>query len=402
MIRLSLITSLLGHVSILMFIIANGFLLQNEIEESLPPVQISVISVHELDAKLSEAPSSILTQIPATIAHDEPGSENVPRLIQEEPPEISGKTSSLSLKLEDFEFKNNEEMTDLEIIIEQNIILKAPSSTDRNESIAFKESQGNEKITISKPKLVKPRPRTADRIDKVAASESDSAKILEINKEAVKASDDAMKIEAITNSESPKAASSEITPEGEKNVEIVPTEVVLKSAPPPSRPNLAQVVDKPLEKPKPLESIAKPVKRPSSSELLKKSKEKNQYDQLVAQLEEEKDDEVIIVSAIEKRNMKSAIKQKLAKYWDIGSLAGNSNFEKYVVKVEVKVNEVGEILVGRIKPLSPVVLEGRYAIAFRHATNALISAKVLPIIPGKYPNGITFEINFNPETGFSF
>ena len=97
----------------------------------------------------------------------------------------------------------------------------------------------------------------------------------------------------------------------------------------------------------------------------------------------------------------SAIAQKLAKYWEQGILAGNSNFEKYVVKVEVEVNSLGEII-GGVKPLVPRIPKGRYLIAFRQASNALISAATLPIIPDRYPSGITFEITFDPEEGFSF
>ena len=107
------------------------------------------------------------------------------------------------------------------------------------------------------------------------------------------------------------------------------------------------------------------------------------------------------VSIYEKNSMMSAIAQKLAKYWEQGILAGNSNFEKYVVQVEVEVNSLGEII-GGVKPLVPRVPKGRYLIAFRQASNALISAATLPIIPGKYPSGIKFEITFDPEKGFSF
>ena len=50
----------------------------------------------------------------------------------------------------------------------------------------------------------------------------------------------------------------------------------------------------------------------------------------------------------------------------------------------------------------PKIPKGPYLIAFRQASNALISAATLPIIPDRYPSGITFEITFDPEEGFSF
>ena len=226
---------------------------------------------------------------------------------------------------------------------------------------------------------------------------SDSKKILDSSVEAMKASDDALEVDKITELESPKEASSEITPEGQKDVDIVASGVV-RSLPPMSRPATSDTVspDETI-----MEKVQKPVKRPNAGELLRKNNEEDQYSELIALLEDDVKENIPTVSALEERNMIDAITQKLAKYWEKGILAGNSNFEKYVVKVEVQVNELGEIK-GRIKPLVPLIPKGRYAIAFRQASNALISARTLPIISGKYPNGITFELNFDPESGFSF
>jgi hypothetical protein len=193
----------------------------------------------------------------------------------------------------------------------------------------------------------------------------------------------------ITKAEAPKEASTQIVPEGKKNVEIVVSGALQSSLPPPSRPKLVKT------------NLEPPVKRPKASDLLRRTTEVSQIEKLLAQVGSEIEEDVIEVSIIEKNNMMSAIAQKLAKYWEQGILAGNSNFEKYVVQVEVEVNSIGQI-VGVVKPLVPVVPKGRYLIAFRQASNALISAGTLPIVPDKYPSGITFKITFDPESGFSF
>jgi hypothetical protein len=206
---------------------------------------------------------------------------------------------------------------------------------------------------------------------------------------AIEASDKAVKVIETTKAEAPKEASTKIVPEGKKNVEIVVSGAVQSSVPPPSRPKTTEKLEKP------------PVKRPKASELLRKTKEIDQIERLLSQVEMESGEKTPEVSIVEKNNMMAAISQKLAKYWEQGILAGNSNFEKYVVQVEVEVNSIGKI-VGGVKPLIPVVPKGRYLIAFRQASNAIISAEILPIVPDKYPSGITFKITFDPESGFSF
>ena len=379
----------------------SGVIFQSEIEELPLPVEISVISIQELDAKLSEAPTSILKQMPSLNRNDLTV-ENSLNIDQENPPKISDLDRNKKVERNDEYFEPIDDTNSFDIEFKQNINLKNPKRVDLVGYIAPIEIKGNEKISFSKPDIIQPKtppkPRTADRITKVATERSDSKKIMEEPKKAIKASNDALKKAQITDLESPKEASSEITPEGEKNVKIVASGSILKSSAPLSRPSQFETSEKVSKEP---EKAQQPIKRPSANELLRKSSDENQYDQLIAQLEADSTDSVVSVSAIEERNMIQAITQKLAKYWEQGILVGNSNFEKYVVKVEVEVNERGEIL-GRIKPLVPKVPKGRYAIAFRQASNALISARTLPIIPEKYPNGITFEINFDPESGFSF
>ena len=250
------------------------------------------------------------------------------------------------------------------------------------------EKDGNEKQSYSTPTIAKPKPRTADRIDRVAVARSDSEEIVEIPKKAIKASDTAIEVAEITKAQAPKEASSEITPEGKRDVEISPSGVILKSSPPLSRPQ-------------PSKKQIKPVARPKSSILLANSQNQNQYDVLVANLEPEKPLEKLEISAFANKNMENAIIRKLSSYWELGTIVGSPEYEKYIVKIEVPIDPEGVIIKSGIKALDPKYPTGRYEIAFRQARNALISAGTLPIIEEYYPRGLIIEIFFSPNTGFT-
>ena len=119
------------------------------------------------------------------------------------------------------------------------------------------------------------------------------------------------------------------------------------------------------------------------------------------ELLEELEKDIPEVTKSEQNNMISAIAQKLAESWEQEVTASNSNFMKSVVKVEFSVNSDG-FIVSKIRALKPRQPKGNYLLAFNLAGKAIMRANPLPIIPNKYPNGITFEILFDPEKGFSF
>ena len=386
----SLVISSAAHISLFMFMVFFGWKGADNIE-SLPPlpVKVSVISISEFDANVSNAPDILLKEAPKIPKVSDQGDQSLNIDQENNTPVFADNPDQIELKIQDKKFSSNTNSQSIQVSENQNIILKKEQQIEMPAINLAKEQQENEQSSFTTPKIAKPKPRTADRIDKVAVSKSSSQKIVEIPKKAIRPSADALEVAEITKAEAPKEASTKIVPEGKRNVEIVVSGAVPSSAPPPSRPKQVKQVQKP------------PVKRPKASDLLRKTKEVDQIEKLLAQVGTASEEEFAEVSIIEKNNMMSAIAQKLAKYWEQGILAGNSNFEKYVVQVEVEVNSIGEI-VGGVKPLVPAVPKGRYLIAFRQASNALISAATLPIIPEKYPSGITFKITFDPESGFSF
>ena len=390
----SLFISSSGHIALLLFMVFFVFFVTKNIENILvPPVKVAVISVSEFDAKLSNAPDISSMDAPTALNVDNHEDQKLQIEEGDETPDLSDISKKIELGMKDEKFNTVSESQLLKINKSQSIVLKKEKQIEMPANEFKMEEQGNEKRSLTTPKTAKPKPRTADRIDKIAVSNSSSQTVVEIPIKAIKASDDAFKIEKTTKAEAPKEAATKIVPEGKKNVEIVVSGALQNSVPPPSRPTAPKIVVKP------------PVKRPKASDLLKNRKETDQYEKLLSQAQEDlKDDKsnsALVVSIIEQNSMITAIKQKLEKYWDQGILAGNSNFEKYSVLVQVEVNSLGEI-VGGVKLLDPIVLTGRYQIAFRQASNAIISAAPLPIVPNKYPNGLSFKIFFDPTNGFSF
>ena len=385
----SLLISSFGHFSLLFIMLFYGWEFNKQMDPLIPSVQVSVISISEFDAKVSVAPDLILKKLsPQSPVSEE--AVKAPELKSEDlMPVLIDDVEQIELQVDDESFISSFGDDNVQVEKSNMITLNKPKKIKFPAIRSVNEVEGNEKISYASPTIAKPKPRTADRIDKVAVSKSISEKVVEATKEAIKASDDAKKVQEVSEAEAPKEASTKITPEGKKNVPIVVSGAVQSSLPPLSRP-------KPVKK-----SSEAPIKRPKASDLLKQNNQSDQIEMLLAQLDSSSEQLTPEVSVIEKNNMMSAIAQKLAKYWEQGILSGNSNFEKYIVQVEVEVNSLGEII-GGVKPLVPRVPKGRYLIAFRQASNALISAAVLPIIPDKYPSGITFEITFDPEEGFSF
>ena len=385
----SLLISGTSHFFLLFLIIFFGWELNKKTESLPPPVQVSILSASKFDAALSTAPKLIVKKLDVK-----------PQIVEEldQKPLLSMESSSsitidkikkIELDIDDKKFVLQSEVQSVQISKNAVVIQKEPRKIKLPKITPLMELTGNEQSSLIPSLIAKPKPRTADRIDQIAVSKSRSEKVVEAPKKALKVSDDASEFKEVTDAVSPKEASTKITPEGEKNVPIVVTGAIQSSSPPPSRPKFVKFEKEP------------PITRPKASELLKRNKQTDQIELLLAQVENSSEKVAPEVSIIEKNNMMSAIAQKLAKYWEQGILAGNSNFEKYIVQVEVEVNSLGEII-GGVKPLVPKVPTGRYLIAFRQASNALISASTLPIIPDKYPAGITFEITFDPEEGFSF
>ncbi|MEE2773821.1 MAG: hypothetical protein VYE27_02790 [Pseudomonadota bacterium] len=395
--RISLLISIAAHASLLFLLLSSYHPSQRELEIDFTPIGVDIISSSKFNALISEEPQVFFDQKPTT---PEPlvTSDQVIEVPKDDPePQIEQISKSEQLIVKDTSYKLYSDLSDTEPELELDLTnltkLISPDKTEPNlEFYNFHNSKGNERNALKTPEIDKPKPRSADRIDKIAVSKTKSDRVVETMKSAIEASKDANQVEEITRAEAPKEASSEITPEGIKDVEIVASGAIKSSLPPPSRPRVSPEVPAP------------PVKRPSVSQLLQKKNQTNQIEALLKEATKDNDLKLTVadtLSDFENSKMILAIKQKLEKYWEVGTIAGNSDFEKYVVKVSVKLNNTGEII-GQIIPISPTKPTGRHLIAFRQASNAIISAGSLPIVEEKFPNGLVLELTFDPQEGFTF
>ena len=55
------------------------------------------------------------------------------------------------------------------------------------------------------------------------------------------------------------------------------------------------------------------------------------------------------ISTIEKLKLRKSINQLIGRYWNKGILIGGSDFENYVVKVEILLDNEGNII-GNVRP----------------------------------------------------
>ena len=104
---------------------------------------------------------------------------------------------------------------------------------------------------------------------------------------------------------------------------------------------------------------------------------------------------------MDKLKLRKNINQLIGKYWNKGILIGGSDFENYVIEVEILLDSNGNI-VGNIKPISPLVPYGRYAIAFREASNAIKAVGKIPIPENQFPKGLKLRLTFDPAVGIGF
>ena len=107
------------------------------------------------------------------------------------------------------------------------------------------------------------------------------------------------------------------------------------------------------------------------------------------------------ISTMEKLKLRKNINQLIGRYWNKGILIGGSDFENYIIKVEILLDSKGNI-VGDVHPLKPAIPTGRYAIAFREASNAIKAVGRIPIPSEKYKKGLKIKLTFDPASGIGF
>ena len=379
-----------AHGLLISFLVANGSFFMPEIQyENLEKLDIMILSEVEFDAMASLPPSienfsknnyenlnnfslnlelkSNLTEIPNNVNHHK-----------------INKLNSVDQKKEIIQLLE----TPIDLMPETPVILeKKPIN---KEKLDLKINKlGNEINSKDSLTLDKPKPREADRIDRIASDNKNTQKISDDLIEIKKENSENLKTEKKDKlKEANKEATTKITPNAQKNVEIISgivetTYMPFKRSLPKNITNL-ELNDNP------------------------NGNLQNTIDKLVESVnkvdENQYDNNRIMetsISTLEKLKLRKSINQLIGRFWNKGILIGGSDFENYVVKIEILLDNEGNII-GNIRPISPSIPYGRYAIAFREASNAIKAVGKIPIPSEKYKKGLKLKLTFDPALGIGF
>jgi len=379
-----------AHGLFITFVFTNGiFSMPDRQLENLEKLDIMIMSEVEFDAISSSPP--IIENLSS--AND-----------------IKLKTLSQDLKLQNHEIKklndiNTHSVKKLSLLEQQNEIIKPLlppkdfilepnpiiiSKKKNKEKIDLEFGKlGNEINTLVTPTTNSPKSRDADRIDRIA---SDNKNTLDISDNLTELSNDmSEKTEIKTENKeklSNKEATTKITPDAQKNVEIVKG-LVEKSNMPLSR-SLPEITTT-----SKLEDDLNVNFQDTINKLVETVNQSSKNADSI------NDDAQASISTIEKLKLRKSINQLIGRYWNKGILIGGSDFENYVVKVEILLDNEGNII-GNVRPISPIVPYGRYAIAFREASNAIKAVGKIPIPSEKYKKGLKLKLTFDPALGIGF
>ena len=379
-----------AHGLFITFVFTNGiFSMPDRQLENLEKLDIMILSEVEFDAISSSPP--IIENLSS--AND-----------------IKLKTLSQDFKLQNHEIKklndiNTHSVKKLSLLEQQNEIIKPLlppkdfipepnpiiiSKKKNKEKIDLEFGKlGNEINTLVTPTTNSPKSRDADRIDRIA---SDNKNTLDISDNLTELSNYVSEKTEITteNKEklSNKEATTKITPDAQKNVEIVKG-LVEKSNMPLSR-SLPEITTT-----SKLEDDLNVNFQDTINKLVETVNQSSENADSI------NDDAQASISTIEKLKLRKSINQLIGRYWNKGILIGGSDFENYVVKVEILLDTEGNII-GNVRPISPIVPYGRYAIAFREASNAIKAVGKIPIPSEKYKKGLKLKLTFDPALGIGF
>ncbi len=230
----------------------------------------------------------------------------------------------------------------------------------------------NAPVSMSRP----PPPRNAPRIDTSAAARppEDALPNTESAAEVIDEPGEAVET-PVQDAGAPEEATTEISPDGQENVEISAFAPQSASRPPrnPRRANVSI--------PEPDEEIMDAV-----AAALQEAQEASQTTPPV----------VADLTGPERGVIGDVVSQK----WNKSNITGQVGFEQYVVRITVEVSALGRV--EDVSPLEPSSPTGIFEIAYRAARSAVLQADRaggIPLPEGKFPDGVTLVLRFDPASG---
>lgn len=238
---------------------------------------------------------------------------------------------------------------------------------------------GNELKGLTEPNIIKIKKRkTSDEIITDHAQRGDDDVEKQVEKKANRSAKKNDLPEKSNNDQAKqKNTSSQISSEG-KNVEIIS--------------GALKIAKLPLSKPKFVEQSDQndPEKATSSKQ------NEEVYNNLIEQVLNSQKKERAAENSIQ-RLTKARILQTLNDNWNVVSINRLPNYEKYVIILELKIDENGYIS-GPIKLVYPQKASGNFEIAKRSAINAVLESSPFPVAKESFPKGLVLRVVFDPKT----
>ena len=260
------------------------------------------------------------------------------------------------------------------------LVTRVDSDTSQKKpDIPTKKNVGNEIKGVSEPDIIKIKKRkTNDEIITDRAQRGDSEVAKPYKKKEKKFIEKSELVKKFNNDKSKQInSSSQISSEGE-NVKIVSGSLNIAKLPP-SKPTIFEKGEQGEVSGTSLQEVNGDI-----------------YSNLIEQVVKSKKKEKVAETAIQSL-AKARILQTLNDNWNVVSINRLPNYEKYVIILELKIDETGKIS-GPIKLVYPEKASGNFLIAKRSAIKAILESSPFPVPKESFPKGLVLRVVFDPET----
>jgi len=252
----------------------------------------------------------------------------------------------------------------------------APSFNESAPEIFQPAQDGNERNALPSS-ISAPPPRNAPRIDTTAAARPPENALPGIeNAEAVEDGPGEV-IEEQQDATAAPESTTEITPEGQEDVEIA---------------NFAPV------------TAARPPRRSASLRILEQTPSDNLQEDVILAAIEEAERQAAEAAArqpvqAEMTGQETAsIVSAFSPYWNKANLIGQPDFEQYVVVIEFNVTSQG-VVERPVIPYQPSNPQGLFDVAYQSARRAVLQAGTIPLNSARFPDGLRIRLRFDPASG---
>ena len=223
-----------------------------------------------------------------------------------------------------------------------------------------------------------PPPRTAPRIDTRAAAKPPENALPSVDSTPEVTADGGQTVPApVQEASAPEQATTQITPDGQQTDQIS-TFAPQTATRPPHNPRRGRV-------PAPVPSPQADINSAVAAALQAAQQASQTTPPVVADL-----------TGPERAVIGDVVSQK----WNTSNIIGQVNFEQYVVRITVEVSAQGKV--ESVTPLEPANPTGIFEIAYRAARSAVLQANQaggIPLPEGKFPDGVTLVLRFDPASG---